>query len=185
MMFKETVIIALLASVLGAVQASPITPERAQSYQVGDKITEGSESLVVAKVEPYGNGTLTYWVEDDTKPAPAARDLTPRACGTNDVSCSGSHQADFWDCYDLTIALGNDGSTILPVSPRSICYGTCCTSWSHAQAGIRKAYLVFANNRIISECGGGNTLSGLARNVNLNNNCMTQCLSNRPTGCED
>jgi hypothetical protein len=45
MMFKETVIIALLASVLGAVQASPITPERAQTYQVGDKTTEGGSLL--------------------------------------------------------------------------------------------------------------------------------------------
>ncbi|KAH0562423.1 hypothetical protein GP486_002883 [Trichoglossum hirsutum] len=183
-MFTKTAVIALLASALGAVRASPIAAGDPQPNQVGYQMTEGAETLVVTKVEPYGNGTLVYWSSSDpATPAPESGDLTPRACGTNDITCSGDHQANFFDCYDLTIALGNDGNSILPESPRSVCYKSCCTSWSQARVGIRKAYLVFANNRIISECGHSNTMSGLARNVNLNQVCMTQCMSNRPTGC--
>jgi hypothetical protein len=173
MMFKETIIIALLASVFGAVQASPIAAEEAQPGQVGYKRNEGGVSLVITKVEPYNDGNLTYWAEDPAAPAPVARDLTPRDCGTNNIRCSRSHKADVGDCIDLTLALGNDGNAYLPEAPRSICYKSCCTSWSRAMIGIRKAYLVFANNRIISECGLDFTMSGLARNVNLNQECMT------------
>jgi hypothetical protein len=47
---------------------------------------------------------------------------------------------------------------------------------------IPQGDLFNAQNKVYRDCFGG-TISGLARNVNLNGGCVTECLSNRPDGC--
>ncbi|KAJ7615956.1 hypothetical protein FB45DRAFT_680231, partial [Roridomyces roridus] len=71
-------------------------------------------------------------------------------------------------------------------SPRSICQtvngNQCCVSWANAVSGLIQLDLVSAANDVLNDCG-GNDISGLTRNTNLNGICTTQCLSNRPSGC--
>ncbi|KAJ7609300.1 hypothetical protein B0H17DRAFT_888983, partial [Mycena rosella] len=105
--------------------------------------------------------------------------------GTNDVTCSGSHTADIGVCTQLVNSL-NTG-TIIGDSPRSICLGQngnqCCVSWSAAVGSMPQSDLFSAANKILPACVSGSSVSGLARNVNLNGGCVTGCLSNRATGC--
>ncbi|KAJ7693545.1 hypothetical protein B0H17DRAFT_932886 [Mycena rosella] len=132
-----------------------------------------------------GEYNLTYWSD---APGSAKRDafLEARQCsGTNDVTCSGSHTADFGVCTQLVNSL-NTG-TIIGDSPRSICLGQngnqCCVSWSAAVGSMPQSDLFSAANKILPACVSGSSVSGLARNVNLNGGCVTECLSNRATGC--
>ncbi|KAJ6522996.1 hypothetical protein B0H19DRAFT_973047, partial [Mycena capillaripes] len=108
-----------------------------------------------------------------------------RACGTNDVTCSGSHLASTDICRQLVNSL-NTGTSI-GNSPRSICLGQsnnqCCVSWSRPAGTMTESNLVNAANKIFGTCWSPTNGSGLARNVILNNICVTECLSNRPDGC--
>jgi hypothetical protein len=54
--------------------------------------------------------------------------------------------------------------------------------WGGLNAVIPQGDLFNAQNKVYRDCFGG-TISGLARNVNLNGGCVTECLSNRPDGC--
>ncbi|KAJ7603051.1 hypothetical protein B0H17DRAFT_1097735 [Mycena rosella] len=61
---------------------------------------------------------------------------------------------------------------------------TCCTSWSRAVGRMPAAFSFEAAHKIRVACfsvqfGG----RGLARNVDLNGQCVTQCLSKRPDAC--
>ncbi|KAJ6473513.1 hypothetical protein DFH09DRAFT_1343540 [Mycena vulgaris] len=104
------------------------------------------------------------------------------SAGSNDVTCSGDHSANSGVCQQLLNSL-NVGTTI-GNSPRSICLGQgsnqCCVSWSGAVGDMTESNLSGAANKIFSTCFSATSGSGLARNVDLNGDCVTECLSNRP-----
>jgi hypothetical protein len=149
------------------------------------------EELVILSTEQTVNGTLTIWgVSDGTtskarSESPFA-DLQKRQCGSNDVTCSGSHTADINSCFSLITNLENNPGTTLNESPRSICLtqngNQCCVSWANPVGGLTQGQLVSAATKIFDTCI-NDRISGLARNVNLNGVCTTECLSDRATGC--
>ncbi|KAL2128171.1 hypothetical protein VTI74DRAFT_9562 [Chaetomium olivicolor] len=96
--------------------------------------------------------------------------------------CSGSHQASAGDCYNLIAALSNDLNE-LPSSPRNIRYNNCFASWSAVAYGVR-AYLYNAALDTYNTCNSNGRVSGLKRNVLLGGTHVTQCLSDRATGCQ-
>lgn len=145
----------------------------------------GVSGLVISHIVPVGEYNMTYWVDAPGTGTVAARALSARACGTNDVTCSGSNLASTNICSQLVNSL-NTGISI-GNSPRSICLGQsnnqCCVSWSGAVGTMPESNLVNAANKIFGTCWSPTNGSGLARNVILNNICVTECLSNRPDGC--
>ncbi|KAJ6482350.1 hypothetical protein DFH09DRAFT_950213 [Mycena vulgaris] len=146
---------------------------------------DGVHGLVISHVVPVGEYNLTYWVDAPGTGSVTARSLSARACGTNDVTCSGSHLASTPICRQLLSTLNSSNN--IGNSPRSICIGQsnnqCCVSWSGAVGTMKESNLVNAANNIFDRCWSATSGSGLARNVILNNICVTECLSNRPDGC--
>ncbi|KAJ7065702.1 hypothetical protein C8F01DRAFT_1351704 [Mycena amicta] len=139
--------------------------------------------LVISHIVPVGEYNMTYWI--DAPGTVAARELSAKACGTNDVTCSTSHVASSNICSQLVSGL--DTSVAIGNSPRSICLGQsnnqCCVSWSQAVGTMPESDLFNAARDTFNQCWNTAFGSGLARNVLLNGFCVTQCLSNRPNGC--
>ncbi|KAJ7456484.1 hypothetical protein FB451DRAFT_1276107 [Mycena latifolia] len=173
MRFSNLSAAAVLAVAAGLVHAAP---------------TDTYPGLVISKIVSMGEYNLTYWSDAPGGNSITNRDaLAGRACsGTNDVTCSGSHKAEGGICQQLVNSLNSNSGTVIGDSPRSICLGQggneCCVSWSAAVGAMPQGDLFTAANKIFQDCF-GSTISGLARNVNLNGGCVTECLSNRPTGC--
>ncbi|KAJ7124593.1 hypothetical protein C8R43DRAFT_958645 [Mycena crocata] len=160
---------AFLALAAGLVHAAPAADE--------------TYPLVISHVVSVGQYNMTYW--SDAPGAP--RTLVARACsGTNDVSCSGSHQANSGVCNQLINNINANSGTIIGDSPRAVCLGQggneCCVSWSAAVGNMPQGDLFNAANKIFNNCF-GSSISGVARNVALNGGCVTECLSNRADGC--
>ncbi|KAJ7102401.1 hypothetical protein B0H15DRAFT_329444 [Mycena belliarum] len=171
MQFSKLFIGAVVALVVGLVEGVP---------------TDDSYPLVISKVVPMGEYNLTYW-SDAPGSVAGPNAFAARACsGTNDMTCSGSHKATGSICQQLVNSLNTNSGTVIGDSPRSICLGQsgneCCVSWSAAVGSMPQGDLFNAANKIFQDCF-GSTISGLARNVNLNGGCVTECLSNRATGC--
>ncbi|KAJ7065701.1 hypothetical protein C8F01DRAFT_1351701 [Mycena amicta] len=140
--------------------------------------------LVISHIVPVGEYNMTYWIAAPGTVA-AARELSAKACGTNDVACSTIAIASTPICSQLVNSL-NTGTSIAN-SPRSICLGQsnnqCCVSWSQAVGTMPESDLFNAARDTFGQCWNADFGSGLARNVLLNGVCVTQCLSNRPNGC--
>ncbi|EXK40906.1 hypothetical protein FOMG_07635 [Fusarium oxysporum f. sp. melonis 26406] len=155
------------------------------------KVPEAPEGLVVLAQESVDDGAGVLIFYGDADPAAAKkRDESglSKRCGSNQVSCFGSHRAPIWLCSALLYQL-EISSTQLQESPRSICKQAsskqCCVSWAHPVSGGKKDNLAPAGYKVNSECNwGDNTVSGLTRDTQIGNTCTTQCLSNRPDGCE-
>ncbi|KAJ6516725.1 hypothetical protein C8R47DRAFT_1205946 [Mycena vitilis] len=146
---------------------------------------DGVSGLVIAHIVPVGEYNMTHWVDAPGSGSVAPTALSARACGTNDVTCSGSHLAQTSICTDLIASLNDDMK--IGKSPRSICLGQgnerCCVSWATDVQEVPENNLVTPANAIFSKCWSPTSGSGLARNVRLGDACVTVCLSNRPTGC--
>ncbi|KAF8189437.1 hypothetical protein K438DRAFT_1593010 [Mycena galopus ATCC 62051] len=150
--------------------------------------------LVVSQHAIQSSGkNLTYWIEAPgtvaiRTPAPA-----PRSCANTDVvTCSSSHAASSAVCSELLAIIAGNPNGVIGASPRAVCLGTsdateCCTSWSQDVGAMLQGELSAAATKVFNVCfAPSNTNeSGLARNVALNGGCLTQCLSNRPSGCTD
>jgi hypothetical protein len=143
--------------------------------------------LVITNTVALPDGaTLTVWGE-----APGFEStnstIAKRQCGANDVTCSGSHVPVAGACQALIQSLINFGGNILGDSPRSVCLTSdgaqCCVSWSAVVDGLVEDSLVSAAQKVQDTCVVPRGNSGLARNVNLQGVCLTQCLSDRATGC--
>ncbi|KAJ6496321.1 hypothetical protein C8R45DRAFT_1094565 [Mycena sanguinolenta] len=170
-LFNQLRIITVVALTTALVAASPIDDD--------------TVDLVVTKVVPVGEYNLTYWSDIPRDGSRAARAPVP-CSGSNDVTCSGSHTASSSICNQLITHINANGGTPIADSPRAVCLGQsgnqCCVSWSAAVGTMPQSDLYNAANKIYHNCFGG-SISGLARNVNLNGGCVTECLSNRPNGC--
>ncbi|EIN04158.1 hypothetical protein PUNSTDRAFT_55734 [Punctularia strigosozonata HHB-11173 SS5] len=148
--------------------------------EVGDE-----DAYVISTKDLGADGILTvYGIVGDDAPTNSAS-LQARQCGSNDVTCSGSHQAIASVCSTLIGQVCNSGGSV-SASPRSLCLSSsgnqCCISWSANVGAFAEFDLCTAAQDVQNECA-GNAVSGVARNVNLNGGCVTQCLSNRATGC--
>ena len=135
-------------------------------------------------------GENQYWLlTDDNLPAGlptapgtlASRSTNQGLQARDSPVCSGSHQANTGDCYNLLSALSNDLNEI-PESPRNIRYNDCYISWSKVAHGVR-AKLYSAGVDIYNTCNSNNRVSGLKRNVNIQGTTLTECLSDRASGC--
>ncbi|KAJ7613212.1 hypothetical protein FB45DRAFT_759295 [Roridomyces roridus] len=183
MFFKLNVacILAALTIFHGQVQGSPA----AANSDGGD--------LVILSTQETPTGTITIWGVPDgsssskrTEADSASVPIKKRQCGTNNVTCSGSHTADRNACLQLVGSLSANSGQGVGVAPRSICQtvngNQCCVSWANPVSGLTQGQLVNSANDVLNDCS-GNDISGLTRNTNLNGICTTQCLSNRPSGC--
>jgi hypothetical protein len=121
---------------------------------------------------------------------PQLNSLAP-VCGTNDLKCDGSHQADIVACQAVAGALsGSERNNPLPGSPREVCatttsHGKCCVTWANAASGAIRSNLVNAVIKINNGCmdSGKQKVSGLVRNSYVGSTCTTVCLSDRETRC--
>ncbi|KAJ7622128.1 hypothetical protein FB45DRAFT_753295 [Roridomyces roridus] len=178
MFFKLNVacILAALTVFHGQVHGSPA----AANSDDGD--------LVLLSTQETPNGNITIWGVPEgassSKRTAAASFPMKKRCGTNDVKCSTSHTADRTSCVQLVGSLSANSGKAVGVSPRSICQGGCCVSWANAVSGLTQGELVNSANDVLNGCG-GDTISGLTRDTSLNGVCTSQCLSNRPSGCEN
>ncbi|KAK2594578.1 hypothetical protein QQS21_007708 [Conoideocrella luteorostrata] len=142
--------------------------------------------LVVLEQFETEHGTATwYGSAGPEKRAPV--DLE-RRCGSNAVTCSGSHQGSASTCAQLIVSIvGPRAQTPIPASPRSFCLsgsgGNCCVSWSQVVNNAVYGDLVSAAKAVNNQCQSNGKVSGLARDVLVGSTCTTQCLSDRPNGC--
>ncbi|KAJ7740787.1 hypothetical protein B0H14DRAFT_2989875 [Mycena olivaceomarginata] len=150
-------------------------------------VADGASDLVLLSTQETANGTLTFWGYPDGA-SKRAVGLEKRQCGSNAVTCSGSHTADVNSCRQLISSLRSNGGQGVGTSPRSICTtqngNQCCVSWADAVSGLTQGNLVNAAQAVLNDCA-GSTVSGLSRDTNLNGVCTTECLSNRATGCSN
>ena len=154
----------------------------------------GSKAPRVLRREQVAGGHLTWYAIDESETQAEARQLDRRRqnCGSNDVSCSGDHRGDVGTCQALVLAINNDGkgSDTIPPFSQSICIqlgeDACCIGWSEViQETAVYRDLVSAADAVLASCSSGSGVSGLTRNTQLGSStCMTQCLSDRPTGCK-
>lgn len=146
-----------------------------------------SPELEPVKTEPVSNGTLS-WFADPLFERGVANDLLASrdpGCGTNNIKCATSNPYHSPTCQDLINVLG---SSIVADGYRAVCLdkgnGQCCISWSKTTSRrIRQDELIPSAKRSLNTCGGPGR-SGQEWNVNLGGTCLSQCLSNRPTGCK-
>jgi hypothetical protein len=181
MLYKQTLFI-IAASLTAVVRGLP-SPSPSPAPE---------ELKVIGQYEVEG-GNITWYGDSDT-PAKRSFDTVDlnRRCGTNAVTCSGSHKASSTVCGGLGFALSgpqNSGTVIR--NPRSVCYkasgqssGECCVSWanpvSNAVDGDFTNAVITINNRCVD---GSRQVSGLMRDTTIGSTCTTVCLSNRPDGC--
>ncbi|GKT52492.1 uncharacterized protein ColSpa_12673 [Colletotrichum spaethianum] len=151
------------------------------------------ESLVVLEQFETEFGTATWYGDAEDSPiskrAPEneATSLN-RRCGSNAVTCSGSHQGPASACAQLIVSIaGPRSGQSVPSSPRSFCLtgsgGNCCVSWANPLSNAYYSQLVPAAQKVNNQCQSGGWVSGLSRDTLIGNTCTTQCLSDRPNGC--
>ncbi|KAH8885388.1 hypothetical protein GQ53DRAFT_878825 [Thozetella sp. PMI_491] len=152
-----------------------------QAIAIGERTPEG---LQVRQIETFGNGTLTWYDGTDLDDGSvAARDT---GCGANAIKCANNHVYDGNLCQQLFSALNTNN--YISASPRAVCYGqgddACCISWSKYTAlSLQAKNLLPSAQRTLSMCGSMGGVSGQEWNVLLSGTCVSQCLSNRATGC--
>ncbi len=110
--------------------------------------------------------------------SPQSTNIQTRA----DPECSPSHRASTPDCFNLLAAFSND-LTDLPASCH-IWYNNCYVSWSAVVPdGAVRAHLYNAGVETYNRCNENGWVSGLKRGVDINGKRITECLSDRATGC--
>ncbi|SPO04487.1 uncharacterized protein DNG_07172 [Cephalotrichum gorgonifer] len=178
---------ALLLSTIGIGQAL------ATPLAVAESPAQDSDLVVMYEwIDDEGATFTVYGVDESTETSPSEANPLKRRCGSNQVQCYGNNVASGWACeyllsgrmffYDRPI---NDHRSICVLMPNHI--DKCCVSWANDLRGAKVAHLVNAGMKTLNQCGGVNskTVSGKARDVNLNGVCTTQCLSNRAEGCNN
>ena len=163
---------------------------------IGERTADGA--FEVLHTRDVLDGTLTWYGDSGVEPAKrapeepeAAASLAERqntGCGSYRIECGDKYSYYGPTCQKLIVAVTSD--SWLFQSPRAVCFGQdgadqCCISWSKVPLlSTHQRDLVASANRVLAQCGLYSVKSGLERNVLLGGTCMTQCLSNRPTGCQ-
>ncbi|KAK3380761.1 hypothetical protein B0T24DRAFT_571717 [Lasiosphaeria ovina] len=154
-----------------------------------DALDAGDDSLIIIETLELVDGTITIYGSNPTfsnVTEPSSTSRLARRCGSNAVSCDGGHVPALNTCTELVNRIRTSTLT-LNGSPRSVCLSrsgkNCCISWSKDIGSVREADLFNAGKNVLDRCVGENN-SGLARDVSINGNCLTECLSDRATGCK-
>ncbi|KAK4041275.1 hypothetical protein C8A01DRAFT_34687 [Parachaetomium inaequale] len=141
------------------------------------------DGLVLLDKFEIAEGTITTYAVDPAHAASTVQ-LTKR-CGSNKVTCDGSHVPPFNTCQDLVSSI-IDNSRVLASNPRSICLnrngGNCCISWSKDIGNVVEQDLWSAAQKSLSQCVSEGK-SAKASDVTINGQCLNQCLSNRASNC--
>ncbi|KAJ7615965.1 hypothetical protein FB45DRAFT_757666 [Roridomyces roridus] len=99
MFFKLNTALILAAMAFVQVHASPAVPR-----------AEGELVLLSSQETPTGTIDVWGYPEDASKREPEAASVpVKKCCGTNNVTCSGSHQADRNSCNQLVQSLNANG----------------------------------------------------------------------------
>lgn len=146
--------------------------------------------------EKAGNGTLIYsgyreWTTSGNQSVPQ---LMPRedCAGKPTFSCdrsSQNHGAPNNLCDQLVTELQANDRVAVSEAPRQICFqddtaqGHCCVSWNKAIKNLTKGDL-FDKAQFIAQRCTSNGVSGKLDNMEIQDTCVTVCLSNRGTGCK-
>lgn len=186
-MFFKQITAVVLAGLIGAQSAAIVTLPRDQPPQ---QEQESGPVLVLLDSEITPVGNLTIWGVPDNEDSTTstigdfAHSDVHRRCGSNQVQCNSAHSAYTTVCSALINSLRSVG---VSTAPRSICLSQsgnqCCISWANPAPGLVQTELYNAANKERNNCGGGGSVSAIARDVNLHGVCTSQCLSNRPNGC--
>lgn len=185
-MFFKQITAVVLAGLIGAQGAAILTRDQPPQQEQESGLTL---ILLDSEITPLGN--LTIWGVPDNEDSAtttiiddSARSDVYRRCGGNQVECNGGNSAYTSVCSALINSLRSVG---VNTAPRSICLSQsgnqCCISWANPAPGLVQTELYNAANKARNNCGGGGTVSAIARDVNLHGVCTHQCLSNRPNGC--
>ncbi|KAJ4390440.1 hypothetical protein N0V85_007222 [Neurospora sp. IMI 360204] len=144
------------------------------------------DGLIIIEQTEIEDGTITWYGEEST-PITARSPLSPelhKRCGSNAVTCSGSHKAYAPVCTNL---INNLSTQSIPQSPRSVCLtqggNQCCISWANVVQDAQFWYLQSAASKALNGCVSNSYVSGLTRDTLIGNTCTTQCLSDRASGC--
>ncbi|KAK3344563.1 hypothetical protein B0H65DRAFT_508453 [Neurospora tetraspora] len=144
------------------------------------------DGLIIIEQTEIEDGTITWYGEGST-PITARSPVSPelhKRCGSNTVTCSGSHKAYQPVCINLINSLSSQS---IPQSPRSVCLSQggnqCCISWANVVQDAQFWYLQSAAWKALNGCVSNNHVSGLTRDTLIGNTCTTQCLSDRASGC--
>ena len=183
-----TALLSVLAIARLSLTAPAAEPASHSSLSVLENVPEG---LAIAYTEQAGNYTIAYFVKDPTyieSYVAAVEQRAATACGQNLVQCGTNNKASSDACGAVLTQISRIASTRAPLSPRQVCAinrdsRQCCISWSKEVANLQYGFLLPAAAKTFDECDKGTGVSGLARDVILNGVCMTQCLSDRGTGC--
>lgn len=150
-----------------------------------------SPKLVHAEVV---NGYLWTIYDDESLPLLSADEgRLERRCGSNAVGCDYyNNRAIAGICGLLMDAMGDPGNRDRSVTPfTSQCFtatnipdnNRCCITWSRRVDGVKVHYLFPAAASTLRQCTRNDLVSGWASDVDLAGACVTQCMSNRETGC--
>ncbi|KAK3398812.1 hypothetical protein B0T20DRAFT_218517 [Sordaria brevicollis] len=181
-MFAKQIIIA------GAFLAALSTAAPASNSVAEIDVPEGLKIIDVTEAA----GVELVWYGDADGVESTSEAETPslsRRCGSNRTQCFNDNQAAASSCEALINGLLNSSNN-LPVSPRSVCAtlagNRCCTSWANNLSGAKYYYLQSAASAILRNCrGSAGFVSGKSYDTLLGSTCTTQCLSNRPDGCNN
>ena len=173
---------ALVLAAAGTGLAAPTTSQPA----------EVPAGLEILQVIPQGEGEIVIYGDSATEGTTANEELNPavinKRCGSNQVECHTSNQADWTNCEGALLPYLYNNQGTMQTSPRSVCYTInrypqCCASWSKDAPGARIGQFYNAALKTYNTCLSGSVVSGKSKDTNINGVCLTQCLSVRPDGC--
>ncbi|KAA8634580.1 hypothetical protein SMACR_03003 [Sordaria macrospora] len=191
-MFSKQILIA--AAFLATLSTAAPATGSASSDTTALKIDVPEGLKILEQYETKSGGTVVWF--GDENPVNATNTVVPdeasthalnRRCGSNRVACYGDHQTFMPTCEVMTL----DTSVLLrdtpiPPSPRSICFyqrgATCCVSWADNVSGAVYRHLINGANAVRKGCP-TRWASGKSYDTLIGRTCTTQCLSDRPNGC--
>ncbi|KAF3811773.1 hypothetical protein GCG54_00014525 [Colletotrichum gloeosporioides] len=184
--------LALAAGLAVNVQGAAILPPRNET----EPVLMYSRMVEAGTLDYWGSASElsntfdwdTAWMNQASWPpvaSPAGSEANAQ-CGSNNVFCSDTNGAPTDLCKRLVNTLLNNRGVIVPsnvngislTSDRSICW----IGWRDTIINMPQGNLIDAAAATIGKCGSADAVSGWAENVNLNNICSRQCLSDR-LGC--
>jgi hypothetical protein len=159
---------------------------------VHSEIIEGG--LVWAVYNDESLPVLDVSSADDSSAVQARSGPLDRRCGSNNVFCDfAAYRARTLVCGNLMDVLGDPARRvkIIDQNETSECLinlvvpnnHQCCISWSAQVPGLYTQYLFPAVEKMMPMCARDGLVSARATDVQLAGSCVTQCLSDRATGC--
>ncbi|KEY63932.1 hypothetical protein S7711_11605 [Stachybotrys chartarum IBT 7711] len=181
MFFNKAILLAFVSAL--AVQAMPTEDLQATTTN------ELPEGIITLQTEQMPDGaTITIYgvAPGSVSEIPPALERRQQ-CGTSTNFCEAVHVPAGGPCEELVNSTRDRPSSLLPAGSTSICRdhngSLCCISWNAPLSNLRQGSLTNAAQITLNRCVLNQASSGRVTNVELQGNCVVQCLSNRRTGC--